>query len=124
VRRKQLTWQQLAAFPWVLPPAGSLSREPLENVFQKNAISMPADCVETMSIDVITGYLQLTDAIGLLSQAVARHHIKSGLLAQLPLSLPDPRRPIGVTWNRHKPLSTAVKSFMHCLRVSAQQLAV
>jgi DNA-binding transcriptional LysR family regulator len=122
VRRKQLSWQQLAAFPWVLPPAGSLSREPLENVFQKNGIGMPADCVETMSIDVITGYLQLTNAIGLLSQVVARQYIEAGLLAQLPLSLPDPQRPIGVTWNRHKPLSAAVQSFMHCLRVSAQQL--
>lgn len=122
VRRRHLTWQQLETFPWVLPPAGSLSREPLENVFQRNGISMPANCVETMSIDVITGYLQLTHAIGLLSQVVARQYIDSGQLAQLPLSLPDPRRPIGVTWNRHKPLSAAVQSFMHCLRESAQQL--
>jgi DNA-binding transcriptional LysR family regulator len=61
-------------------------------------------------------------AIGLLSQVVARQYIEAGLLAQLPLSLPDPQRPIGVTWNRHKPLSAAVQSFMRCLRVSAQQL--
>ncbi|MEO8442104.1 MAG: LysR substrate-binding domain-containing protein [Betaproteobacteria bacterium] len=99
-----------------------LSREQLENVLQRNGSSMPANCVKTMSIDVITGYLQLTDAIGLLSQVVARHYIEAGLLAQLRLSLPDPQRPIGVTWNRHKPLSAAVESFMHCLRESAAQL--
>lgn len=122
LRRKHLTWQQLEAFPWVLPLVGSLSREPLENVFQRNGISMPVNCVETMSIDVITGYLQLTSAIGLLSQMVARHYIETGLLAQLPLGLPDPQRPIGVTWNRHKPLSAAAQSFMHCLRESAHQL--
>lgn len=122
VRRKRLTWQELATFPWVLPPVGSLSREPLENVLQRNGSSIPANCVETMSIDVITGYLQLTNAIGLLSQVVARHYIEAGLLAQLPLSLPDPQRPIGMTWNRHKPLSAAVQSFMHCLRESAAQL--
>jgi len=123
-RRKRLTWQELADFPWVLPPVGSLSREPLENMLQKNGINMPADCVETMSIDVITGYLQLTNAIGLLSQVVARHYIEVGLLAQLPLSLPDPQRPIGVTWSRHKPLSVAARSFMHCLRESAMQLTI
>lgn len=123
VRRKQLTWQELGDFPWVLPPVGSLSREPLEHVLQKNGSRLPADCVETMSIDVITGYLQLTKAIGLLSQVVARHYIDAGQLAQLPLSLPDPQRPIGMTWNHHKPLSAAVQSFMHCLRKSAGQLA-
>lgn len=122
-RRRHLTWQELAKFPWVLPPVGSLSREPLENVLQRNGISMPANCVETMSIDVITGYLQLTSAIGLLSQVVARHYIEAGLLAQLPLGLPDPLRPIGVTWSRHRPQSPAVRSFMHCLRQSAAQLA-
>lgn len=122
-RRRRLGWQELAGFPWVLPPVGSLSREPLENVFQKHGISVPADCVETMSIDVITGYLQLTEAIGLLSQVVARHYIGAGLLARLPLSLPDPQRPIGVTWSRHKPPSAAVRSFMQCLRAAAAQLA-
>ncbi len=123
-RRRRLRWQELAGFPWVLPPVGSLSREPLENVFQKHGISVPADCVETMSIDVIAGYLQLTEAIGLLSQVVARHYIDTGLLARLPLSLPDPQRPIGVTWSRHKPPSAAVRSFMQCLRVAAAQLTV
>jgi DNA-binding transcriptional LysR family regulator len=121
-RRRRLAWEELAGFPWVLPPVGSLSREPLENVFQKHGIGIPADCVETMSIDVITGYLQLTRAIGLLSQVVARHYIEAGLLAQLPLGLPDPQRPIGVTWSRHKPPSAAVRSFMQCLRASAAQL--
>lgn len=121
-RRRRLAWEELAGFPWVLPPVGALSREPLENVFQKHGIGIPADCVETMSIDVITGYLQLTRAIGLLSQVVARHYIEAGLLAQLPLGLPDPQRPIGVTWSRHKPPSAAVRSFMQCLRASAAQL--
>lgn len=56
-RRRRLEWRQLAGHPWVLPPVGSLSREPLESVLQKNGAGLPADCVETMSIDVITGYL-------------------------------------------------------------------
>lgn len=121
-RRRKLDWAALSGYPWVLPPVGSLSREPLENVLQQHGVNMPADSVETMSIDVITGYLQLTDAIGLLSQVVARHYMESGYLARLPLTLPDPQRPIGMTWNRHKPLSAAVRSLMDELRKAALQL--
>jgi len=122
-RRKRLSWQDLVAYPWVLPPAGTLSREPLESVLQKHGLGMPADCLETISIHVITGYLQLTSAVGVLSQVVARHYIDSGQLAQLPLTLPDPQRPIGVTWSRHSPLSGAAQGFIQCLRDSVARMA-
>ena len=121
--RQDLTWKDLVEYPWVLPPVGSLSREPLENALQQNGGSMPADYVETLSIHVITGYLQQSQAIGVLSQVVARHYIQAGLLAQLPLVLPNPERPIGVTWSRLKPISPAMETFMQCLRESAQATA-
>lgn len=122
--RKKIAWDDLASYPWVLPPVGSLSREPLENVLQQNGCALPADAIETLSIHVITGYLQLSNAIGLLSQVVARHYIQTGLLAQLPLTLPDPLRSIGMTWSRHKPQSPAVKAFMECLRHTAEKSLV
>lgn len=122
-RRRRLAWRELADHPWVLPPVGSLSREPLESVFQKNGLGLPVDCVETMSIDVIVGYLQLKPAIGLLPQVVVQHYIKAGVLEKLPLVLPDPQRPIGMTWNRYRPPSAALRSFMKCLRDSAAKLS-
>ena len=121
--RQDLTWKDLVEYPWVLPPVGSLSREPLENALQQNGGSMPADYVETLSIHVITGYLQQSQAIGVLSQVVARHYIQAGLLAQLPLLLRGPERPIGMTWSRLKPISPAMETFMQCLRESAQAIA-
>jgi DNA-binding transcriptional LysR family regulator len=121
-RRKRVTWPELVRYPWVLPPIGPLSREPLENVLHKHGLSMPADCVETLSIHVITGYLQLTRAVGILSEIVARHYIDSGQLAQLPLTLPDPQRPIGISWSRQYPLSTAAQSFTQCLRDAVKRL--
>jgi DNA-binding transcriptional LysR family regulator len=42
------------------------------------------------------------------------------VLRQLPLSLPDPQRPIGVMWSRHKPASTSVQALRECLRRAAQ----
>jgi DNA-binding transcriptional LysR family regulator len=124
LRSKRPTWEQMVTFPWVLPPLGSLSREPLENMIAQSGASMPADCLETLSIHVITGYLQQSPAIGLLSKMVASDYIQSGQLAQLPVALPDPQRPIGVTWSRHKPLSTTAQTLVQCLRQSAAQLAL
>jgi DNA-binding transcriptional LysR family regulator len=117
--RRKLNWASLAPFPWVLPPRGSLSRDPLEKVLQENGCAMPADYVETLSIHVITGYLQQSLAIGVLSKVVARHYVQTGMLRQLPLAVPDAQRPIGITWNRHKPLSLSTQAFLQCLRESA-----
>lgn len=117
--RDDLAWKDLHEYPWVLPPVGSLSREPLEIALEQNGGKMPADYIETGSIPVITGYLQQTQAIGLLSEVVARHYVQAGMLAQLPLELPDPQRPIGFTWSALTPPTAVTGKFMQCLRESA-----
>ncbi|GAA4342490.1 LysR substrate-binding domain-containing protein [Pigmentiphaga soli] len=120
--RRRLAWEDLAGYPWVLPPMGSLPREPLETAFQYHGLNMPSNYVETLSVHVIVGYLGSTDAIGILSRVVARHYADLGQLAILPLELPNPLRPIGLTWSRHRALSPATKQFMDCLRDSAAGL--
>jgi DNA-binding transcriptional LysR family regulator len=115
-KKKKIRWTDLADCPWVLPPVGSLQRQPLENALQQNGCSLPMNFIETVSVHVLIGYLQSCPAVGLLSRVAAHHYIKAGTLKQLPLTLPDPQRPIGMMWNRHKPVSPAVQSFKACLR--------
>lgn len=117
---KRLKWQDLMAYPWVMPPPGSLSREPMEQMLQQHRCDWPSDCVETLSIPVIVQYLQIKPAIGMMSQAVARHYVEQGMLHQLPLKLPDPKRPIGITWNRHRPMSPAAQDLVRALRQIAK----
>lgn len=123
-KRRNLDWRDLLEYPWVVPPVESQSREPLENILQKHGIAIPANRIETVSVHVVTGYLMETDAVGFLSQGVARHYIKSGALTQLPLALPDPQRPNGITWIAHKQLSPAAKVFTACLREAAELLSL
>lgn len=122
-RRRKLQWQQLQDYPWVLPPAGSLAREPLEVALRQHGMALPLDAVETLSNSVIAGYLQKTDAVGLLSRLVARPLARSGQLAILPLDLPDPRRPIGVTWLKARPLPPAALRLLTCLQEAVGRLA-
>jgi DNA-binding transcriptional LysR family regulator len=114
---KSLDWTDLHPYPWALPPRGSLSREPLELAFQQSGTPMPTNVIETLSVSVITAYLNQTSAIGLVSKLLAKHHVRQKNLAILPLELPDPRRPIGVTWLKHRPLQPAALKLVALLRV-------
>lgn len=120
VAKRKLRWSDLGDYPWVLPPVGSLQRGPLEDALQQNGCALPANIIETLSVHVVTGYLQASDAIGLLSRLAARHYTEAGALATLPLTLPDPRQAIGMMWSRHKPASPAMLAFQACLRQSVQ----
>ena len=122
VQRTALSWSDLEEQPWVLPPLGSQPREPLEAAFQAHGLTMPSNCIETLSVHVIATYLQETSAIGLLSQSVARHYSDLGLLSVLPLNLPDVLRPIGLVWNRHRPLTPAAMALLQCVEQASKFL--
>lgn len=114
-KRKRLHWNDLADFPWVLPPVGSIPREPLEIALQQNGLAMPSNTIETLSIHVILTYLQSTRAIAVMSKVVAHHYRDLGLMAVLPLHLPNVLRPIGVMWRRDAVLSRSSQQLIRAL---------
>ncbi len=122
VRRKRLNWSDLKSFPWVFPPVNTLLREPLERLFQDHDLPLPANRIETLSVHVIRAYLHHTDAIAALASDVARYYESLELLAVLPLELPKLVRPVGIIWNRQRPVSPGVQALMQCLEEVTQSL--
>ncbi len=120
--RKRLQWSDLSDFPWILPPAGSLPREPLEMAFQQYDYPMPTDYIETLSVHVIVAYLQSTKAVSILSRVVARHYSDLGVVSVLPLKLPGLFQPLGLTWSRQRALSPSSEQLIQCLRTIATGL--
>jgi DNA-binding transcriptional LysR family regulator len=118
--RKRLRWTDLKNFPWVIPPAGTLLREPLERTFETHGIPMPVNRIETLSVQIIRAYLQLTDAIAFLAGDVSKHFKRLGLIEILPLELSNVLRPVGMTWNRQRPLSPSATLMMQCLEEAAR----
>ncbi|RZA10858.1 MAG: hypothetical protein EOP93_24235, partial [Lysobacteraceae bacterium] len=112
----------LEGFAWVLPPVGSLPRDPLETALQQHGVAMPGNAIETLSTPVIFNYLRATEAIGLLSKVVAHHYRDLGQLSVLPLALPDVLRPIGLTWRRDAALSPSTMQLMQALETTAAEL--
>ncbi|TAK86672.1 MAG: LysR family transcriptional regulator [Betaproteobacteria bacterium] len=113
--RTRVTWSDLREYPWVLPPVGSLLREPLEVTFEEHGLAIPRNQIETLSVHVISGYVESTDAIGCLREAVAHRYQALGALAVLPLDLPKMLGPVGMTWSRERLLSSSARLMMKCL---------
>jgi DNA-binding transcriptional LysR family regulator len=114
-KRKRLHWPDLTEYTWVLPPVGSLLREPLERMFERHAVPMPANYIETLSVQFVSAFLQLTDAIATMARDVASHYQRLGQMAILKLDFPTLVRPMGITWNRQHPLSSSAKLLIDCL---------
>ena len=115
-RRRRIRWSDLALYPWVLPPVNTLLREPLERAFEANGLAMPANRIETLSVHVIRAYLHYTNAIAALASDVSRYYESLGLLAILSLELPKQLvRPVGIIWNRQRPVTPGAQALMQCL---------
>lgn len=121
-RRRRLRWSDLALYPWVLPPVNTLLREPLERAFEDHGLPMPADRIETLSVHVIRAYLHHTNAIAALATDVSRYYEALGLLAILPMDLPKLVRPVGVIWNRHRPITPGIQVLIQCLEDVARRV--
>ncbi len=119
--KKKLKWSDLQAYPWVLPPSGSLLRDPLERTLERHGLMLTNNYIETLSTHLARAYLQITDAIGVMAGGVAVADA-SQPLAVLPLSLPKLMRPAGVLWNRNRAMTPGASLMLACLDDAAAAL--
>ena len=115
-KRKKVGWRELKGYPWVLPPAGTLLREPLEQAFEFHHLPHPLDTIETLSVQITLSYVQCTQALAVLPSSVARYYQELGLIHILPIELFKFKRPIGVLWNAQKPLIPSALQLIECLQ--------
>ncbi|MEI7739783.1 MAG: LysR family transcriptional regulator [Betaproteobacteria bacterium] len=113
--RKKTTWSDLEGLPWILPPSGTLLREPLEQAFKAHKLTFPNNTIETLSIQISTAYVQCSDALAVLPSSSALYYQNLGLIKVLPIELFEYHRPIGILWNAKKSLTPSAKLLVECL---------
>lgn len=118
--RKTLEWSELLPYPWILPPLGSILRDPLERALQARNVPLSNNYIETLSILVARSHLQVSDFIAVMSGMPANDPTQP--LHTLPLSLPRLLRPAGVMWNRNRALSPSALRTIACLEEVAEKL--
>jgi len=121
-RKMALLWSDLQEFPWVLPPVGTLLRDPVEKAFEEHGIPLPANALETISANVVARYVQLSNAIAVMASDVARYYERLGVVAVLPIDFSRQVPPIGVVWNQERPLSPSARLMMQCLEEVAAEI--
>jgi DNA-binding transcriptional LysR family regulator len=119
-RRKTLTWADLRPFPWILPPPGSILRDPLERALEAHDVPLTSNYIETLSIHVARAHLQISDFIAVMAGTPGGETAQP--LHTLPLSLPRLLRPAGVLWNRNRGLSPSAQLMVSCLEEAAERL--
>ncbi|MGQ0546078.1 MAG: LysR substrate-binding domain-containing protein [Betaproteobacteria bacterium] len=114
--RRKLRWEDLVGFPWIIPPPGASMREPFERALAERGLPLPANRVESVALISNKTILLETLAIGFFSKRIAEHYGELGLVAMLPLELPNLVGPIGAMWIRNKPQLPAVKRLLSSLK--------
>lgn len=98
-RKRRPSWSDAAAYPWVLPPPGSLTRLRFDEAFTEHKVPLPAPRVETASVASIQTHLRETDCLAPLSGLVADFYKSLDLLAFVPLIPLIQFGEIGLIWS-------------------------
>jgi len=122
-RLKKVEWKDLLQYPWVLPRHGTTTRKLFELVVENRHEKKPSHIVETSSLVLLRGLLVESDRVSARSRHQILYEEQSGLLATLPVDLPESRLPIGITTRARSVLAPAVEMFIEELRKVAQQVS-
>jgi len=112
----QLSFSDLKPYGWILPPVETTLRRQLDQFFIRQQQYIPTVAVESVSYLTNRAVLQAGDFIGLMPAHVAAQDIASGLLQEIPWSLPIDDGPVGVTFRSANQLSPAAASFLQALK--------
>lgn len=97
---RTVDWPAVAKYPWVLPPADSLLRQPLMVAFNAHGVEPPSNHIETLSLNVARQYVLDSDAVATMPSRVALDFEAKRVLSRLPLTLTRLMRPVGMMWLR------------------------
>ena len=119
---KELQLEHLIEQPWILPPAGSLVRDKLTDMFVQHGLSRPTDIIETDCLPVITSLLRYSNMVVALPEEVVHSYCKAGALTVLVRNLPLSMGAFGLITRRHHKLSPGAQVMLSVLREEAGQM--
>jgi len=118
--QKRVSWAQLQTQRWVMPPPWATSRTKLHQLFYKNRLNPPTDCLESASYLATLAFVQTQNAVGFVARNVAQHLHTQGLVQVLPVALPMELPPVGVMLLAGQSPSVVTLKLLACLREVAQ----
>lgn len=123
VQERSVTFEQLASYGWILPPAETTLRRQTDQYFIKQNQFVPTVAIESVSFLANRSLLRSHDFVGLMPAHVAALDIERGLLAEIDWKVPFGAGPVGVSHRGEDSLSPAGAAFLAALRQAANGVA-
>lgn len=116
---QRVSWAQLQTQRWVMPPPWATSRTKLHQLFYKNRLNPPIDCVESASFLVTLSHVQTLRAIGFVARNVGLSLQVQGLAYVLPVAVPMDLPPLGLIQRTGQTLTPTASQLVADLRAVA-----
>ena len=102
-RLRQPGWKEAAAHPWIMPPAGTVSRGRLEEAFAQAGVATPSPRIETASLVALQALLHETGYVSTLASSVAQLYKRLKLVDIVRLPEPLAFGAVGMMWSADAP---------------------
>lgn len=110
----------LADWPWILYPRPTALRKVTDDIFSSANLTAKLSIVETASFLSAFELLQATDMLSLQPAAIVEKYVRRGLLARIPVAVPDRMPDYGIITRRGEPLPSPVEAFSDILREASR----
>lgn len=122
LRRKELRWEELDEYPWILPPVGAVMRQSVDEAFAAQHLRPPVPAVEADSsvrVQLLTGE---RNYLSVLSASEVHLYRPFGLFEYVRLTPPIPSPDIGVIWDKDRE-NALLSRLLETLRLEAKAAA-
>lgn len=123
VRRSAFRAEDIAAYPWIAPPAGSPLYADLRGALETIGISDFRVSFTGGSLASILSIMAGSDSLTVLPYSVVFMQKHTKLVTTLPVKLEHPERTLGLVWCKDRPMRPAVTRFRRYLENEFQGLA-
>lgn len=94
--RRRIALRELMSASWVLPQPETPTRTLFEAALAAHGLQAPQVALETAELSIIREVLLESDMLTAISPHQFHREIRAGMLAELPVALPETRRQIGI----------------------------
>jgi DNA-binding transcriptional LysR family regulator len=122
LERKELSLEDLAGRPWILPPPGSILRHRFDMMFRRAGLQPPVNVVDTTALLLITALLQQTDSLHVMPQEVAQYYESLNVMRILPIELPFKMDAFGIIRQREHLLAPGAELLLAQVRLAAAEI--
>ena len=122
-RIAELSWADLAQFPWVCPMVGGPQRTVLEKVLASAGVELPQQLIECESIDFTKSLVAASDHLAMLPAHSVMRDISEGNLRALPITVSALRRDIAVIFRERSPLDSVSRELVTHIQTIGNDLS-